>query len=402
MRGGGLADSSLAGPIFVRRRKRWGRRFFWTLFLLVLVAAGLVLLRVAVMPFPVVAQVARPPGDGLRLLKGMTHLVVESGDLDAARKRIAEAFAARLDFVVLAEPGGVALREDVQHAPLAVVHAQQVDSPRGWFLAVGADRPITAGESAAGATFERVRQAAGWSMVVRPLDHQRPWRAWDELVPDAFEFLNASSQSFDLDWQARLVHWAGMLLGTDAVDDHLGVRPKAGLARWDDYTRKGPVQGACGLDDGASGYRVPLTYVYVQDGLGPYGPGEVDRALRQGHSFCALPIFADPSGFRFLATPAGGGVVLGNMGDQVALGQGVDLIANLHYASEPEHLELVLYQDGVEVRRSQGSRLVHRTNTPGTFRVEASVQTRGLWLQQTERVFLYSNPIFVVESPKSP
>ena len=96
--------------------------------------------------------------------------------------------------------------------------------------------------------------------------------------------------------------------------------------------------------------------------------------------------------------PAAGGVVLGNMGDTVDLGRGVELVADLNLASTPDNLVLVLYQDGVEVLRARGSRLSYRTERPGAYRVEASVETQGLPWTRVERVFLYSNPIYVMES----
>lgn len=390
-----MTDSSLAGPIIVRRPKRWGRKIFWSLVVLALLGCCLVVVRVALLPFPAFDARAKPPGDGWRLLRGIVNLQAEPGDVATTRQRLADAFTARMDFAVLAEAGGIDLRPQVSDAALAVLHAQDVESSRGCFLVVNAQRVLQARQADAGSPFELVRQLGGWSIIVRPLDGTRGWQAWDELRPDAFEILNASSHLGQLDAWGLATHWIGWVLGLDAAKDHLGRRPTAALAHWDDYTRRGPVMGLCGLDS-ADSQAGPVTYLFVRDGLGPYGPVEVETALKAGHHFCALPAFGDPSGFRFFAMPATGGVVLGNMGDKVDLGQGVELVADLNLTSAPGNLVLVLYQDGVEILRVRGARLSYRTEAPGAYRIEALVETQGLPWTRVERTFLYSNPIYVM------
>ncbi len=391
-------DRELAQPIRVRRPRRWGRWFVLAVAGLVLVILVASLIRVVGMRYPVVATAAEPPADRWRLLRGVVHWTVAAdAEADALAGEMSRAFEAGLDFVVLAAEDAASAAEGAANAPLAVIAAQRVCDPDGCYLAAGTERLPAAGDPL---TFDRVRRLGGWTTVVQALDTERGWRAWGRLRPDAFEFLDARHQIAGLGPWGWLQRGLGGLLGSPAGLDHLGRRPVAGLAHWDDYSREGVVHGLCGVSDTGE-LAAPLTYLLVRDGLGPYGPADVAAALRAGHHFCALPFYGDAGGFRFLAVPGGGGEVLGVMGDRIALGDGVELVADLNLATPDQAVALVLYQDGVEVARRRGGQLVHRVDAPGCYRVEAETLGGTLPWGSAPRVYLYSNPIFV-ESEGTP
>ena len=400
--GAGGLHAELSGPIRVRRPKRWGRKIFFSLLTLCLFGVGWMLLRVALMPYPAIAAPHQRLGDGWKLLRGVINVPVpDPSKPDAVRQIMANAFEAGLDFMVLAEPGGLRLKDLAAQAPLAVVLAQDVRTSRGSFLSIGANRAFADGEMEAGAVFERVVKAEGLSVVVRARDLQGAWLAWEELTPDLFEFHNGRTQSERSDWRQWVTRSAGWVLGSDAAHDHLGVRPQGLLAHWDDYSRKRRVLGLCGLD-GYPDLKAMQTFVFVKNGLGPYGPREVLAALRHGRSFCALPIYGDPTGFRFFAVPAAGGVVLGHQGEQVDLGEGVELMADMNLPGELSDLAMLLYKDGEQIVSVAGGRLSHKTLEPGTYRIEVHVTVDAVPWGSAKRVFVYSNPIFVVAGGGAP
>lgn len=393
-RSGHGSDQSLTEAILVRRPKRYGRKIFLAFLVLALLLSVAVLARVLTMRFPVFSQQSKVSGDWVTL-RGVFN--VRIAPEENADNTLSNIFNAGMDFAVISSDGDVDLHDLAANAPLATIPSQELNTPRGCFVTMGMKRKIQAHETEAGDTFSRLRKAGGWSVIVRAFGGEDRWKAWDELVPDAFEFLNAAQSSDSIGTPGLIARFAGSLLGSPVGLDFLGVRPKAALAHWDDYLRKGRVFGLCGIDSSSS-HKSPLTFVLVKDGLGPYGANEVQNAIFAGHFYCAIPIYGDCSGFRFMARPLGGGTTSGIMGDRVKLGTGLELWAGLNLRHDTKSMtSFVLYHDGQEILRKAGGRLSYQAKSPGVYRVEVVVKSSGLLFSDEDRVFIYSNPIFVEE-----
>ena len=389
MRPGASSDPSLTEEIIVRRPKRYGRKIIFLFLVLIIVLSLAVVARVLLMRFPLFTTHARV-SDGWTTLRGVFNVTV--GQDQVAGNILSDVFKSGMDFAVISSAGGDDLNDAASNAPLATIPSQDVISRRGHFITMGMKRKIMPDEAEAGDTFGRLRKAGGWSVIVRALGGPDRWKAWDAMVPDGFEFLSSSQCSESVGAPEFIVKIAGSVLGSPAGLDFLGVRPKAALAHWDDYLRKARVFGFCGIDS-CDNYKGPLTFVLVKDGLGPYGANEVQDALYAGHFYCAVPIYGDCSAFRFLARRADGGGVMGMMGDRVKLEQGMELWATL--SLKVPGVFFVLYRDGREIHREKGYSLAYKVTNSGVYRVEVGIETTGLLFSDQDRVFVYSNPIFV-------
>jgi hypothetical protein len=271
-----------------------------------------------------------------------------------------------------------------------------VVTAHGSFLLLGSDRKLgNPGE--VGARFFQGLSASG-SLTILDLEGSKgPWTRWDVQGFGALEFLDWRSRKGP--WGEALGGWIGRLLGLRFGLAPLTHRAVEGLARWDDANLKSRTLGFCGLDDEpGGGYRLEalVTYVLVPDGLGPWGPAEILPALRAGHAFCGLPVLGDPSGFRFYARRPGSGAVVAIQGDEIRLGEGLELTAELNYEEEVADVSLSMLADGLVVVSSNQAHLRAVVKKPGAYRVEASVRTGAFPLGSTNRVFVYSNPVFVV------
>jgi hypothetical protein len=115
----------------------------------------------------------------------------------------------------------------------------------------------------------------------------------------------------------------------------------------------------------------------------------VREAVRAGRAYVAHDWIADPSGFRFAARAARSGESV-EMGGEAPLEKGLRLEAEL-----PLVAELRLLRDGVEVARHTGDRWRVEVKQPGAHRLEAWLEIAG-----ERRVWIYSNPIWVVQAAR--
>jgi hypothetical protein len=169
------------------------------------------------------------------------------------------------------------------------------------------------------------------------------------------------------------------------------------LAKWDELNRKRLVVGIGGVDaharrigpfvpmSYASLFRTVRTHVLLEDSL--QGMLDADSAtiygaLAAGRCFIAYERYARATGFRFAARTGNGWA---QMGDRLSHAGEVEFVASV-----PAKGMLRLLRDGRVASETQGEELVHRTSTPGVYRVEA--EFRG-------RPWIYSNPITLLADP---
>ncbi|MBN2493717.1 MAG: hypothetical protein JXR96_03910 [Deltaproteobacteria bacterium] len=400
----GTQDPILTEPIVNRYQRKpfWKKWPVWFV-LLVLAVVAWIAIRVALMPYPAFAARVRDAGDGWRVLRGAFHLPVPEPRPDGWFPRACKrAFQADLDFIVFTQSGKATLRSEAADSPIAVLVMQAVETPVGLLACGGVDRRLVEDELAADNRFERLERFGGWAVAVSPEEESRPWRGWAEEGLDGLEVLDVETQA-GTGWTG-VAAWLGGLFGSGARWSELELRPGSMLARWDDYNRRAGarVAGYCGLgalgDEAIEALDSVVTHVLVRDGLGPYGPRDVERALRAGHHYCGLPHLGETSPFRFLAVERGKESSLAVMGDSVKIdpGRPLELKAVLHIEPGPENLVMHLFLDGVEIARQAGPRLAHEIDRAGAYRVEVGVETDALPLGRQERIFIFSNPIYVL------
>jgi len=114
-------------------------------------------------------------------------------------------------------------------------------------------------------------------------------------------------------------------------------------------------------------------------------PKNLVEALRAGRCFTAFNLLADGAGFQFVVRDGDGGSVVGLMGDEVPMEDGLVLVAQ---SPIPGVLELL--RDGVPIRRLEGRNLRYAVDRPGVYRMEVSLQ-----VVDRRRPWIFSNPIYV-------
>jgi hypothetical protein len=108
-------------------------------------------------------------------------------------------------------------------------------------------------------------------------------------------------------------------------------------------------------------------------------------ALRAGHAYVAHDWMGDSTSFRFEAIDSGNKVLAG-MGDEVALAEGLKLVAELPL---PAYVRLLRY--GEEIGKSEGQRRFEYAVTErGAYRLEAWLKLDAEW-----RLWIFANPLYV-------
>jgi hypothetical protein len=315
-----------------------------------------------------------------------------SGDLmdvvEAAR-------AAEAHFVVITDHSSLALKrrgEEGWYEGVLVLVGEEVTNSEEHCLSLGISRCIPAHLDTHEIVEEIARQK-GLSFIVHPHGRYRllvrvrdlSWTAWSSE-----KFTGMEIWSYMFDWVSK-VHYATMPYRLAFPDQAIrGPFPDT-LAKWDTLNRDRLVVGIGGVDAHARkiGPFVPMTYaslfrtvrthVLLEEslqGLLDADSAMIYQALAAGRCFIAYERYALATGFRFAARTGSGWA---HMGDRLGPDGDVELVATV-----PAKGLLRLLRDGRVVSEVQGEELVHRTSTPGVYRVET--QFRG-------RPWIYSNPI---------
>ena len=107
-------------------------------------------------------------------------------------------------------------------------------------------------------------------------------------------------------------------------------------------------------------------------------------ALAAGHCFIGYDLPAPTRGFRFSAQGREANAI---MGDEIIADEAVTLQAKL-----PSKAEIRLIKDGKCIQTAKSESLVHITDEPGAYRIEAYRRYLG-----KRRGWIFSNPIYVKE-----
>jgi hypothetical protein len=309
--------------------------------------------------------------------------------------RVAEAH-----FVVITDHSTLALKrrgEEGWYDGVLVLVGEEVTNSEEHCLSLGISQRIPA-HLDTHEIIEEIARQKGLSFIVHPHGRYRPlvrvrdlsWTAWSSE-----KFTGMEVWSYMFDWVSK-VHYVTMPYRLAFPDRAIRGPFADTLSKWDELNRKRLVVGIGGVDaharrigplvsmSYASLFRTVRTHVLLEDslqGMLDADSATVYRALATGRCFIAYEKHALATGFRFAAKTQHGWA---QMGDRLSHQGDVEFVATV-----PARALLRLLRDGRVVSEARGEELVHRTSTPGVYRVEAEYRARP---------WIYSNPITLLSA----
>jgi len=296
--------------------------------------------------------------------------------------------------------------EEGWHGRTLVLVGEEISPPdRNHYLAFGLDEHVDHRGLTPGQVVDAVRELGGFGFAAHPfsegstrfrrLGNSMRWEDLDVLDGlEVWSFLSDNGQ--------RLAGVREALRFVARPERYVTRAPERNLTEWDRLGAGRRVVGIGGLDAHQFGrtiagrfvalmsyrrsFRQLHTRVLVAERL--TGDLEHDRdqvyaALRAGRCYIAAPQVAPPAGFEFFAERSRGERL--EMGGEAPAGSGWTLHTLL-----PRPADVRLLRDGAEVTRLRAPALVHATEGPGVYRVEATLETHG-----AERTWILSNPIYL-------
>jgi hypothetical protein len=109
------------------------------------------------------------------------------------------------------------------------------------------------------------------------------------------------------------------------------------------------------------------------------------ETIRAGRCFASFNLLADAAGFQYVLRDGENGPVVGLMGDEISIQDGLVLEAR-----SPVPGVIELFRDGTPIRRLEGRHLMHAVDRPGVYRVEVSLR-----VLDRLRPWVLANPIYV-------
>lgn len=321
---------------------------------------------------------------------------------------------ARLDFVVLTDVETMRARSDGvvgNYGHLYLLCGAELKRPEGKMWILG-PRALPENLRRATATICAEVNEEGLSVVAMPLDPEEPWEDWSLSNFTAIEVVNLRSL-----WRrADPFRWVGAvsvnLLDGPGSYARLGV-DEAVFILWDELCQIRPVVGLASVEvlgrtrvigdwyidvpSYKSAFKTIHTYVLLPRRL-PENPRTasvlITQALARGHCFGCIAPIGDGRGFRFTARS---GDTLDVMGDEINLGEAPLTLEA--YCPPAEGVELRLYRDGNLIKRFEDRRFVYTVVKSGVYRVEAWVEAPNLPWGTVQRLWIFSNPIYIRPMP---
>ncbi|HVS28589.1 MAG TPA: CehA/McbA family metallohydrolase [Solirubrobacteraceae bacterium] len=322
----------------------------------------------------------------------------------------AAASRAGVDAVLLTDHDTLAARrsgEERWYGDALVCVGVEVSPPQeNHFLAFGLEREIDHSGLSPAEIVAAVGAGGGFGFLAHPFSRgsERFSRArgmpWRDLDAPGFTGIELWSLITDTGESLRSLADAARFIA--APLSMVDRPPQRNLDEWDRLCGGRPVVAIGGVDAHQIGYRignrVPLrlmayhrsfahlrTHVMLE--RPPSGDAGSDRdaiyaALRQGRCYLALDSVAPARGFGF--TAVGGDSPL-PMGSETVFDDRLEL-----RVSAPRPARIGLLRDGAEVASAFGTRLDHRPQRPGVYRVEVT-----LALHDRPRAWILSNPIYL-------
>jgi hypothetical protein len=377
----------------------------------------------AALTLPPAAQVlGAPPTGTWPTVRGAYHVHSRASDGTGTVDQIARASAAAgLQFVIITDHGNATATTAAPHyvAGVLCIVAVEISTTDGHYAALGLAPPPypLAGEGRDVA--QDVARLGGFGIAAHPdsAKDTLQWRAWDVPV-DGVEWFNADSQWRDESrWRLLPAILQYPVRPAETVVS-LFDRPVAALAQWDRLTASRRVVGLAAADAHArmglrgkadpydESLHVPLpSYESVFRAFSmrveieaPLS-GDATRdapllldAIRAGRVYAAFDGVAGPAVIDFTASSGGDRVRQGGW----LRGGDVRFQAT---ANVPPGGSLVLLHNGVDVAHSNGPILMHRSERPGAYRLEARIPGAP---GAPPLPWVVSNPIYVGAAYASP
>jgi len=285
------------------------------------------------------------------------------------------------------------------------VHDQGRDPQKNHLLVFNADRELAALADNPQSLIDAVRLAGGICFIAHPFDPAMPafgetdisWVDWDVTGFTGIELWNGFSELKSVakgKWDAVAYAYFPEFI------PH-GPLPEA-LLRWDELTARGQRVVAVGGSDAHAQHMslgplhktifpyeyhfstinthtltpTPLTGDLIQDRK------MIFDALGAGHCYIGYDLPAQTRGFQFSAQSKDSTSM---MGDEITPTGALSLQARL-----PAAAEIRLVRNGKVVKTTHGDALLHITDEPGIYRIEAYKRYLGKL-----RGWIFSNPVYV-------
>jgi hypothetical protein len=291
------------------------------------------------------------------------------------------------------------------------LHDPAADRAQNHLLALGAGEELNARVSDAQRLIDAVRQRGGLAFLAHPVEHsgaysREPeinWVSWQVCGYHGLEIWNYMSE-----FKSTLTELGSALLYS--LWPKLAIRGPYSelLHRWDRLLASEKIVAIGGVDAHGTVYRLgPLrraifgykhlfrsltTHLLLDEewsGEAAHDGALVYAALRRGRAFIVHERLGSGQGFRFTAQA---GHEMYTLGDEFLAKGSVRL-----HVRAPKRARLRLLLNGHCIAETRGSELVHESRAPGAYRVEAY---RRYALR--ERMWIVSNPIMALRSPRTP
>jgi hypothetical protein len=290
------------------------------------------------------------------------------------------------------------------------IHDQDRDPQKNHLLVFGANQELATQADNPQTLVSAVRRLGGICFVAHPVDPAMPafgetdisWEDWNVTGLTGIELWNGFSE---LKSVAKGKLDAIIYAFFPEAIPH-GPLPEA-LRIWDDLLTKGQRIVAVGGSDAHARHmslgllhKTIFPYEYHFSTINTHtltptpltGDMSKDRkmifdALAAGHCFIGYDLPAPTRGFRFSAQGRESSAI---MGDEISANGTITLQAKL-----PSKTEIRLFKDGRCIQTAISESLVHVTDEPGVYRVEAYKRYLG-----KRRGWIFSNPIYVRQLPR--
>jgi hypothetical protein len=285
------------------------------------------------------------------------------------------------------------------------IHDQDRDPQKNHLLVFGADRELAPLADNPQSLIDAVRLAGGICFIAHPVDPAMPafgetdisWVDWDVTGFTGIELWNGFSELKSVakgKWDAVAYAYFPEFIPHGPLVDT--------LRRWDELTASGQRVVAVGGSDAHAQHKslgplhkiiFPYEYHFSTINTHALTPATLtgdllrDRkmvfdALASGHCFIGYDLPARTNGFQFSAHSRES---IALMGDEITPAGSITLQARL-----PAHAEIRLIGNGKVIKTVHGEVLVHNTDQPGVYRIEAYRRYLGKL-----RGWIFSNPIYI-------
>ena len=335
---------------------------------------------------------------------------VHSDGTGTVEEIAAQAARAEVDVVLLTDHDSLEARRrgaERYHGPVLVCVGEEV-SPRNGnhYLAFGLDEEIDHHGLTAAEIVVAVAEAGGFGFLAHPFSsgsvrfrRAGPGMPWDDLEAPGYTGLEL--WSFVTDTVEGLSSVRDIARFVTRPERVVTAPPERNLRGWDALLARRPVVAIGGVDAHQIGVRVagrvPLRLMSYRRSFSHLrthvlldrprrGEAVADRdavyaALRAGRCYLAMDSFGRADGFAFGTRGADGPP----MGAESPWTEGQVLEARV-----PRPAELTLLRHGEPVARVHGTMLEHVAERPGAYRLEARLNTHGVW-----RTWILSNPVYL-------